>query len=406
MKGLLTLFAGLVITAVISFSVAHAAIPWPEECQTDLLPGNDQQYPEGQLVLTCVPDNWNGQLVVYAHGYVPVQMPLALPADELTMPDGQTIPEILLSSGFAFATSSYHKNGYAVEQAGEDLNDLVEYFKAFVAPSPVQHVFITGASEGGLIATMLLERYPQIYYGGLALCGPVGGAPYQIKYLGDFRVVFDYFFPEVFPFGMADVPEYAYLDWQDFYVPAIISAIESDPAATEQLFNVTRAAIDPRDPDSYVTTALSVLFYSIWGTNDMIDVAGGQPYGNSFTWYRGSANDFALNAAVERVTADPAARTYLNLFYQTTGKLQRQLVTLHTTQDGLVPFRHELKYLTLALFAGRIRYLTVLPVPRYGHCNFTTQEVLGAFALMVLRSTGQLDPGLKAYLLSQQDFFR
>jgi hypothetical protein len=28
-------------------------------------------------------------------------------------------------------------------------------------------------------------------------------------------------------------------------------------------------------------------------------------------------------------------------------------------------------------------------VPRYGHCNFTIDEVLGAFALLLLRSTGE-----------------
>ena len=32
----------------------------------------------------------------------------------------------------------------------------------------------------------------------LSLCAPMGGAAYQTKYLGDFRVAFDYFFPSVF----------------------------------------------------------------------------------------------------------------------------------------------------------------------------------------------------------------
>ena len=33
----------------------------------------------------------------------------------------------------------------------------------------------------------------------LALCGPVGDFAGQIDYLGDFRVLFDYFFPGVIP---------------------------------------------------------------------------------------------------------------------------------------------------------------------------------------------------------------
>jgi len=65
------------------------------------------------------------------------------------------------------------------------------------------------------------------------------------------------------------------------------------------------------------------------------------------------------------------------------------LVTLHTTLDPVVPFRHELLYAGKVLLAGRSGNLITLPVPRYGHCNFTIDEVLGAFALLLLRSTGE-----------------
>jgi pimeloyl-ACP methyl ester carboxylesterase len=180
-----------------------------------------------QLILICIPPQWNGQLVVYAHGYVAPQQPLALPVGELTI-DRQFVPDILLSLGFAFATSSYSKNGYAIEQAGQDVNALVDYFNHLVAPRAAHKVFLAGASEGGLITTMLVERFPEKYTGGLALCGPLGGVPHQIKYLGDFRVVFDDFFPDVFSFGAVDVPSTAFLEW-DAFIEAITGAIRSNP---------------------------------------------------------------------------------------------------------------------------------------------------------------------------------
>ena len=31
---------------------------------------------DGQLIRICIPPKWNGQLVVYAHGYVAPQRPL------------------------------------------------------------------------------------------------------------------------------------------------------------------------------------------------------------------------------------------------------------------------------------------------------------------------------------------
>lgn len=373
---------------------------WPPQCQTGSLPSGDPRYPADQLILTCLPERWNGQLVIYAHGYTPAQAPLALPEDDLAIPGGPTVPDILLPLGFAFATSSYHKNGYAVEQAANDLNALVEHFKTEVAPGPVRQVLITCASEGGLITAMLIERHPDIYHGGLALCGPLGGAPSRVQYLGDFRVVFDYFFPHVFPFGAADVPADAYLDWDTVYAPAIASAVRADPAATDQLFDVTRAPRNPADPESAVTTATNALFYSIWGTTDAIEVAGGQPYDNRFRLDRRSDDDAALNQGGERVPGDEAARAYMRQFYQPTGRLSRPLVTLHTLLDEQVPFRHELIYRARAQRAGRGGFLTTLSVPRYGHCAFTAPEILRAFALLLLQVQGRVDPGLGAYLSS------
>jgi hypothetical protein len=89
---------------------------------------------------------------------------------------------------------------------------------------------------------------------------------------------------------------------------------------------------------------------------------------------------------VERVTSSLVARNYVKNFYQTTGKLRRPLVTLHTTLDPTIPFQHELLYLGRVTLAGHLTNLTVLPVSRYGHCNFTPQEVLGAFTVLTLRT--------------------
>jgi pimeloyl-ACP methyl ester carboxylesterase len=328
---------------------------------------------------------------MYAHGYAPPQLPLALPVDELFLPDGTFLPEIVLSQGFAFATTSYHKNGYAVEQARKDLNDLIKHFKTLVPPGSLEKVFLVGASEGGEIAALMIEHFPDKYAGALAMCGPIGGGPYQVQYLSDFRVVFDYFFPDVFSFGVADVPASAFLNWITD-TQAIALAIAADAAATAQLYNVTGAALDPQDPSSAVNTAVGILFYSIWGTNDLIATAGGMPYDNQSTAYFGSLNDDALNAGVERIRSDGRARAYMRRFYQTTGALQRPLVTLHNTLDPVVPFQHEVIYRDLATQAGGSGFLTVIPVPSYGHCNFTVQQIAGAFGMLVQQASAQTEP--------------
>jgi hypothetical protein len=77
---------------------APALAPAQSPCQDGAL--------DGQLIRICIPPRWNGQLVVYAHGYVAPQQSLALPIGELTI-DGQFVPDMLLSLGFAFATSNH-----------------------------------------------------------------------------------------------------------------------------------------------------------------------------------------------------------------------------------------------------------------------------------------------------------
>jgi len=379
-------------------SPAHSQFTWPLGCEQGSLPSHDPKNPADQLIVICIPTNWNGRLIIYAHGFVPEQAPLELPSDELTLSDGTFVPNLFLSQGFAFATSSFHKNGVAIEQGAEDLNKLLQYFRSVVPPRSLQKVFITGASEGGLIALLLLEGYSGKYDAGLALCAPVGGAPDLIRYTYDFRVVFDYFFPTVFtfppnqpePFGAVDVPENALLFWESDYIPRIIAALQSDLLAAAQLFNVTKAAIDVADPLSAITTALSLLFYSIFGTNDQIATAGGIPYDNRSTTYVGSTDDAALNAKVERIESDGRARAYARRFYQPIGNLHAPLVTLHTTLDEVVPLQQELNYSNLVATKNKSAFLSVIPVPRYGHCNFTSQEIFQAFSLMVQQAEAQV----------------
>ena len=386
------LLFSIVTLILVSPVPAHSQFAWPPVCQEGLLPSHDPKYPADQLIVICIPPNWNGQLVMYAHGYVPPQAPLALPVDELTL-DGTFVPELLLLQGFAFVTSSFHKNGVAIEQGAEDLNKLLKHFKSMMPSRSLEKIYIIGGSEGGLIALLLLERFPGKYDAGLALCAPVGGSADFINYAYDFRVVFDYFFPTVFtfppdqpgeqPFGAVDVREHAFLFWESDYAPRIAKALALDPLATAQLFSVTKAAIDPVDPSSFIETALLLLSYSLFGANDLIATSGGIPYDNRLTTYAGLTNGRALNAGVERIESDKRARAYARHFYQPNGNLHGPLVTLHNKLDPVVPFQNEANYRHLVAQEGKSLFLSVIRAPGYGHCNFTSEELFRAFALMV-----------------------
>jgi pimeloyl-ACP methyl ester carboxylesterase len=133
----------------------------------------------------CLPaSGWNGDLVVFAHGYIAFNQPLAF--QNLTLPDGSTsLPTLVQSLGYAFATTSYRENGLAVLPGLDDIRELVTTFRT--DHGIPRHTYLVGASEGGLVTTLLVERSPQLFRGGLAACGPIGDFPQQINYIGDFR---------------------------------------------------------------------------------------------------------------------------------------------------------------------------------------------------------------------------
>lgn len=381
---LFLLLALLVSSSVIAVPAQARALPVPGPCVEGALPS-------GALSLICIPSSgWNGDLVVYAHGYVAFNEPLDF--YHLELPDGTYIPDIIQSLGFAFATTSYRHNGLVVLEAADDVRQLVAAFPGVAGQAPV-HTYMTGVSEGGLITTLLVEQSPELFSGGLATCGPIGDFKKQIDYVGDMRVLFDYFFPGVIPPSPINVPPEVIENWESVYEPAVTAALAANPTAAQELMKTANAATDPRDPSTVTTTALNVLWYNVYGTNDSIGRLGGNPFGNRGRWYSGSSNDLLLNRTVQRFAAD---RTALNALraYQTSGVVTIPLVTLHTTKDEVVPYWHELLYYAKVKAAGSSDVI-LIPTPRYGHCNFTTAEVLAAFGLLVLKVTGSRPAGIE-----------
>jgi len=369
----------------------------------------DGQQASGAFYRICMPEpgRWNGDLVLYAHGYIAPNKPVQIPEDQLVLPDGSSIPEIITGLGFAFATTSYSTNGLAIREGIEDLLSLVDIFAA--THEQPRRVYLSGASEGGLITALAIEQHPDVFDGGLAACGPVGNFRRQVNYLGDVRVVFDYFFPGVIPGSAVDIPEEVMTNWETVYVPAVREALASNPKATEQLLRVTSMPTDKADPDSAMDTVLNVLWYNVFAGNDARAKLGGQPFGNRLRLYHGSDDDSQLNQNVQRFSADVIALQEIQAHYQTSGQLIRPLVTLHTTGDPVVPYWHESLYRAKVQANGAGLLHNNIPVFRYGHCNFKTSEILVAFALLVFKASGQELTGAKSVLSdaeSQAEFLK
>jgi pimeloyl-ACP methyl ester carboxylesterase len=203
--------------------------------------------------LICVPPNWADpfDVVVFAHGYVPPGASMTQYYEQLTLSDGQFLPNLANGLGYAFISSSYTKNGLAVKEGLADTLRLIDAFKSQFPQTG--RVYLIGASEGGLITTLAAEQQTPID-GGLALCGPIGSFRGQINYWGDFRVLFDYFYRQALPSSPVRIPPGVMVNWEHLYVPRIAGLIGNldNQLTTLQLLNTSGAPFDPANPSTAI----------------------------------------------------------------------------------------------------------------------------------------------------------
>jgi pimeloyl-ACP methyl ester carboxylesterase len=363
---------------------AQPAPPVPGACKDGPLPG-------GALYRICVPERgWNNRLIVFAHGYVEPGEPLQFAS--IGEPGTPTyLPTVAQSFGFAFATTTYRQNGLAVLEGVEDIRELAAAFPGVAGVAP-QRTYLMGFSEGGLVAALLAERSPGLFSGALSACGPIGDFQKQIDYFGDFRTLFDYFYPNVLPTSPISIPQKLQDDWEKIYAPQVDDVITSNPVSATQLISTSLAAVEQPTPTAIVSSAVNILWYNVFATNDIRQKVGGNPYENQDRRYSGSRDDTALNVGVQRFDADPAARAQLQC-YQTSGVLPIPMIVLHTTGDEIIPFAQAELYREKVRPIGR-GSLMVIPVNRYGHCNFQPFEILGALNQLEAR----VDASLRVYL--------
>jgi pimeloyl-ACP methyl ester carboxylesterase len=117
-----------------------------------------------------MPAKWNGELVVYAHGIVDPELPVALP----TTQDGSDLLRARIAGmGYAIAYSSFSDNGYSLKTAIQRTHQLRGVFAStFGQPT---RTYLVGHSLGGLAVLALAETHPGQYDDALPMCTPVGG---------------------------------------------------------------------------------------------------------------------------------------------------------------------------------------------------------------------------------------
>ncbi len=326
-----------------------------------------------------VPDGWNGELVLYAHGFRGTGL-------ELTVSKPR-IREWLLSHGYAWAASSYSKNGYDVRQGVKDTHGLGALFHGLVG-RPVR-TYLTGHSMGGHITGVAIEQYPNAYAGALPMCGVMGD-----------NELFDFFLDyNLVAAALAGVQgEFPFpADYQAGVVPGIKAALgPAFPFVLNAEGAKLRGVVQnlsggPRPAFATSFAAWGNFLFTVGTTGGTIGVAPGNVQDNWATLYEIdsdpalSADEVSLNAAVLRVAQDPQGRHPDGLanIPAITGRLPVPVLSLHTIGDLFVPFSMEQIYARRVEAQGASGLLVTRAIRDHGHCGFAVREEEEAFAALV-----------------------
>lgn len=345
-----------------------------------------------------VPANWNGELVMYAHGYA---------GEGLTLNAvNSSIRRYLVQNGYAWAASSYSKNSYDVRAGIEDTNKLALNFNTIAAArsrtlAKPSRTWIIGHSMGGHIAAAAVEAETYAtannkvrYDGSMPMCGVMGDT-----------ALFDTFA------GMQAAAH-------------VLSGFASTPlnqwstikaTATFTLFGTTLGQ-SPTQPNGSAGQAYySVLQNLTGGTRPLFDL--GYAYGQSFAGgpYGVFGTDTTTTGMTTKPTADTSGIVYkvdgnttlsaqinatapkavapadanrlrwdgLRWIPKVHGQPQVPVLTLHTLGDLFVPFNMQQVYNQRVSANGLGDKLVQRAIRGVSHCDFTNAEMAKGFADLV-----------------------
>ncbi|MEO1580318.1 MAG: alpha/beta hydrolase [Pseudomonadota bacterium] len=381
---------------------------------------------EGAIYRYEVPVNWNGDLVMYAHGF------RGCVADESTgalVPltvDNPPLRQYFLLRGYAWAASSYSKNCYDVKDGVESTNRLARIFSEEVGEP--ETTLITGFSMGGHVTGAAIEMFPNIecpddardslcrryrkvldslsggikYDGAAPLCGVMGDVE-LFNYFGDYTYGAEALASEVNPFVVSQFPPPE--DYAQTTLPLTIGTLFSNNGADfpvgltaqgeslKDLLRVISGGDRPLFEEGF--PVFQPLLFSFAGDDGTVDgVVSGNIYDNKRRRYeldgeRGmNSAEAALNELIIRLSRDRRANRNrgpeLERIPLIVGRINIPVLSVHTLGDLFVPFKMQQIYAKEVRRKGLGDLLVQRATRAIGHCEFSPEELIRTFDDLVL----------------------
>ncbi|MFG2090602.1 MULTISPECIES: hypothetical protein [unclassified Spirillospora] len=319
------------------------------------------------------PPGWNGKLVLYAHGYAGQGFVLRVG------PPPFGLRQRLLDQGYAWAASSYYRNGYDVRAGVLSTRDVAELFADKVG-RPGQRL-IVGVSMGGHVVGRSIEQWPRYYDGALPMCGVLGD-----------HELFDFFLDyNLVAQNLAGVREYPVTDeYATVTVPKIMENLglteltPGGPDTTNERGKQFRSiAVNrtggPRPGDAQAFAFWKAFPFTLAAPpvpDATLAENPDQLSTNLFTRYEPN-EPFDVNASVQRVRPENLPARLSNRLSQIpriNGRPGVPVLSLHGLGDMFVPFSMEQIYASEVARHHRSRLLVQRAVRTIQHCEFSATE--------------------------------
>ncbi|MGW3606617.1 hypothetical protein [Micromonospora sp. NPDC005161] len=325
-----------------------------------------------------VPARWNGDLVLWAHGYRG-QGTVLSPEP----PPGFGLRQRLLEQGYAWASSSYDRNGFDIRSGVLGTKDLADHFGRTVRRP--HHTYLAGVSMGGYVIGRSLEQYPGYYDGALPMCGVLGDQTLLDFYL-DYNLVAQ---------SLAGVSAYPTpTDYLTNAVPRIQVALglagltptgpdtTTDRGKQLRAITVNRSGGPRPGADAAFAVWKDFLFsISVTSGGDSPAQRPGQLSTNLLTRYSPNS-PVNVNATVPRVAPENVWQRLLPTLTEVpriAGRPTAPVLTLHGLGDLFVPFSMEQAYATDVARHGRSPLVVQRAIRATQHCEFTPVEAGAAW---------------------------
>ena len=340
----------------------------------------------GAAWIAQVPENWNGDLVVYAHGY-------RGDTTRLTV-DPPPAFEFLVSQGYAWAASSYRRNDYDPGVGVIDTKNLTRHMQTMLGRG-LDNTYLVGFSMGGHVTGAAIEQFPSLYDGAMPACGVLGDVE-----------LFDYFLD--YSLGAAAYAglapdEFAFPDeaWSTTTVPEIQAGL-SDAPGPNWAFALNDEGRQFKDFVEVGSGGDRVTYDVAWqywhsplneSGNFLFDLSEGDGTiagrsgvvaQNTDTVYAEEygAEFGSLDSVIKRVDAANRVRASQGTKPAPIihGTPSVPVLSIHTTGDLFVPIEMERIYAQEVRDSGRSDLLVQRAIRDVGHCSFTGQEVVAAYS--------------------------